>query len=159
MSNILIAIDASKHSDYAVKWYAEHIHQPHYSVLLLHVAETDAEPAFYGRAMSPPKDDWEVIANKLRQKEPIFSMGAKHTRTLKQHGVAEVRFECVYGKPGEILVRRAAKDGCLLIVIGSRGLGSIRRTVMGSVSTYVLHHSKVAVAVCANNNDDDTVHV
>lgn len=35
-----------------------------------------------------------------------------------------------------------------MIVIGSRGFGRIRRTLMGSVSNFVVHHSPVPVALC-----------
>lgn len=32
--------------------------------------------------------------------------------------------------------------------MGSRGLGTIRRTILGSVSDYVVHHANVPVVVC-----------
>ena len=33
------------------------------------------------------------------------------------------------------------------IVIGSRGLSKVRRTILGSVSEYVVHHSHIPVIV------------
>jgi hypothetical protein len=35
-----------------------------------------------------------------------------------------------------------------LIVIGTRGLGKIRRTFLGSVSDFVVHHADMPVLVC-----------
>ena len=35
-----------------------------------------------------------------------------------------------------------------MIVVGTRGLGKVRRTVLGSVSSYVIHHAHVPVIVC-----------
>lgn len=54
--------------------------------------------------------------------------------------------ECI-NKPGEGIVKCAEKEKADLIVMGTRGLSSLRRTVLGSVSDYVLHHSQKPVAV------------
>ena len=35
-----------------------------------------------------------------------------------------------------------------MIVMGTRGLGAIRRTILGSVSDYVLHHTKIPLVIC-----------
>lgn len=45
----------------------------------------------------------------------------------------------LYGDAGEEIVKKARQIGASLVVTGSRGLGVIRRTVLGSVSDYVLH--------------------
>lgn len=47
----------------------------------------------------------------------------------------------------------ANREKAVYVVVGSRGLGKIRRTFLGSVSDYVLHHSLVPVIVCKNEND------
>ena len=41
----------------------------------------------------------------------------------------------------------AKKQNAELIVMGTRGLSTLRRTVLGSVSDFCLHHSKIPVAV------------
>ena len=56
-------------------------------------------------------------------------------------------------KPGQNIVDTAKSHDAKLIVIGSRGLGSIRRTLLGSVSDYVLHHANVPVAVCPKQKE------
>jgi len=38
------------------------------------------------------------------------------------------------GRPGEVICRVAEHDAVTMIVVGTRGLGSVRRTIMGSVS-------------------------
>lgn len=53
----------------------------------------------------------------------------------------------LYGDAGEEIVKRASEVDACLVVTGTRGLGVIRRTVLGSVSQYVLHHSNVPVAI------------
>ena len=49
--------------------------------------------------------------------------------------------------PGEGIVKTAEEKHVSMIIMGTRGLGTVRRTVLGSVSDYVLHHAKVPVAV------------
>lgn len=52
--------------------------------------------------------------------------------------------------PGEIIVNYLSKNPADMIVIGTRGVGTVRRTVLGSVSTYLIHHSPVPVVVHRN---------
>ena len=51
------------------------------------------------------------------------------------------------GKPGEVIIDYSKKESATCIVMGSRGLGKIRRTVLGSVSDYVVRHSLIPVVV------------
>ena len=53
--------------------------------------------------------------------------------------------ELLPGKPGEVLVSAAGKHSAELIVTGTRGMGTIRRTILGSVSDYIVHHAHCAV--------------
>ena len=43
--------------------------------------------------------------------------------------------------PGEGIVRVADEERVNLIVIGTRGLGAMKRAFMGSVSEYVVRHT------------------
>ncbi len=52
------------------------------------------------------------------------------------------------GKPGDVIVRVADEEKANLIVIGSRGLGRLQRTISGSVSDHVLHNAKCSVIIC-----------
>lgn len=51
------------------------------------------------------------------------------------------------GKPAEAIVKAAQEVGATLLVMGTRGMGKVRRTIFGSVSDYVLHHAHCPVAV------------
>ena len=51
------------------------------------------------------------------------------------------------GNPGEVICSVAKDEEVDLLVVGSRGRGTIRRTLMGSVSTYCVHHAHVPVMV------------
>lgn len=52
------------------------------------------------------------------------------------------------GQPETSILAKTEEVQAAMIVMGSRGLGTIRRTILGSVSEYVLHHSHVPVMIC-----------
>ena len=52
-----------------------------------------------------------------------------------------------FGDPGENICRIAMDKKANVIVMGTRGLGRIRRTFLGSVSDYVVRHAGCAVTL------------
>jgi len=52
------------------------------------------------------------------------------------------------GKPGEVICQVAEEETASMIVTGTRGMGKVRRTILGSVSDYLVHHSHCPVIVC-----------
>jgi len=50
--------------------------------------------------------------------------------------------------PGEVICSVAQREAVETIVVGTRGLGVMRRTIMGSVSDYLVHHAHCPVSVC-----------
>lgn len=55
------------------------------------------------------------------------------------------RFTMEAGIAGEVIVDMARRESAELVVIGTRGWGKIRRTILGSVSDYVIHHAHCGV--------------
>ena len=53
-----------------------------------------------------------------------------------------------FEKPGEMVVSVAEKEKAMVIVMGTRGMGKLARTFLGSVSNYVLNHAHCPVLVC-----------
>lgn len=51
------------------------------------------------------------------------------------------------GKPGEVIISYSKKENGTVLVMGCRGLGKLRRTLLGSVSDYVVQHSSIPVIV------------
>lgn len=56
-------------------------------------------------------------------------------------------FRVMNESPGPGIVAKAKECGAELIIMGTRGQNKLRRTILGSVSDYVLHHAGMAVAV------------
>jgi len=55
--------------------------------------------------------------------------------------------DIIYGKEGPKIINYANNKSYDIIVIGSRGMGSIKEIFFGSTSNYVLHKSKIPVLI------------
>jgi len=55
--------------------------------------------------------------------------------------------DIIYGDEGPKIINYANNKSYDIIVIGSRGMGSIKETFLGSTSNYVLHKSKIPVLI------------
>ncbi|WAR25401.1 Y1101-like protein [Mya arenaria] len=62
------------------------------------------------------------------------------------------KVKSVAGKPGEVIVSVADEEHALFVICGSRGKGTFRRTFLGSISDYVLHHSHIPVFICKHKD-------
>ncbi|MFC4601038.1 universal stress protein [Cohnella hongkongensis] len=60
---------------------------------------------------------------------------------------AEAKIVILAGSPAPALLDYAEEAGCDLIVMGSRGLSSLRELMVGSVSHNVILHSRIPVMV------------
>ena len=49
---------------------------------------------------------------------------------------------------GKAIIEAAKECDARVIVTGSRGQGRLSRTILGSTSDYILHHSDRPVAIC-----------
>jgi len=68
-------------------------------------------------------------------------------RQVGQSGGEVVEVHARLGRPDAEIVGLADELGAGLIVLGSRGLGSLRRALMGSVSDSVVRHAHCPVLV------------
>ena len=66
---------------------------------------------------------------------------------IKAAGGAVTEAHVRLGRPAQEIVNLADKIAAGLIVVGSRGLGGIRRALMGSVSDSVVRHAHCPVMV------------
>jgi nucleotide-binding universal stress UspA family protein len=58
-------------------------------------------------------------------------------------------YSCILeGQPGRIILDYANEIEANLIVMGSRGLGTLKAVILGSVSQEVVAHSKIPVMIC-----------
>jgi nucleotide-binding universal stress UspA family protein len=110
------------------------------------IASAGMESGFAGGIATPREVDaaWEDAIGEAR---------AALERTASAVGVASVETEVERGTPGTVLCERAKALNADVVVVGSRGRGAIRRVLLGSVSTYVVHNAPCPVLVIRADSD------
>lgn len=152
---ILVAVDSSTHAERAFQFYIDNLHLPENDILFYHVAEKpNLSTVSLKDPMSFPADDWHKELTRRNEDVNALESKYEYLRTSKQ---MKGQFLTVYedkAKPGEAIVSAAEEKNATMIVIGTRGLGTIRRTILGSVSDYVVHHAKCTVMICPPGKAD-----
>ncbi|XP_053377514.1 universal stress protein YxiE-like [Mercenaria mercenaria] len=148
---ILIAVDGSKYSDYAFEWYLENIKKSDDYVIMLHSVEPHSLPN------TPTGAGGADVQTSITQEQMAHEKEFKKICSTKMkdahlHGLVKQ----TTGAPRTEIIRVAEEENVDLIITGTRGLGTVRRTMLGSVSDHVLHHAHVPVLVCRNKNERRT---
>ncbi|XP_022295860.2 universal stress protein in QAH/OAS sulfhydrylase 3'region-like [Crassostrea virginica] len=144
---VVVAIDGSSHALKAFEWFCNSIKHDDDKVVMVHTVEV------YGGVYSTQWLNVPYSGDSLRkmidkQHEEIKEQLQKFAEIMKRHHASGIvrSVQCV--DPGEGIIKAAEELGADMIVMGSRGMGTVRRTILGSVSDYVLHHSHIPVIVC-----------
>ena len=143
----MIAVDASENAKHAVDYYLSDIYRPNDQVVLVHIPEMPELPAFSFKAgISIPAEEWtkalQEVNQKVKQLEDTYY--ALFTPKKIQYKLRSEQFK----SPGQGIIQTSEVENGQLIIMGTRGLDRLRRTLLGSVSDYVVRHSKVPVLVC-----------
>ena len=132
---IVVGVDGSDGSKAALRWAAR---QAELTGARLQVVTGWEYPAFYGWAPAMPDDyDYEALAARAQAEAIDGVFGANRPATLEAKVVAR--------HPAEALVE--ASEGADLLVVGSRGYGGFADALLGSVSTYCVHHAHCPVTI------------
>ncbi|MGH8677918.1 MAG: universal stress protein [Burkholderiales bacterium] len=136
---VLVAVDGSANSDRAVRHLIDLV--PEWGpmeVLLLNVQP----PMTYIELLTSPRE--ELIAQLTQSAGREASQSA--IALLNAAGVPYT-LHIVAGYPGETIAQFARKQGCDLIVMGTRGMGAIPNLLLGSVATKVIHLADIPVTL------------
>lgn len=149
---VVIAYDGSANSENALDWYVKNVHKPGNSVTLIHVPELNDMLHSTKWANSVYVFDREVLEAMLKDEQQRIQKDLeKFADKLKSYGLGGKVKSVAAAKPGEGIIKECGSD-VGLVVVGSRGLGAVRRTILGSVSDYVVHHSKCPVIVVKHDH-------
>ncbi|XP_078340396.1 universal stress protein in QAH/OAS sulfhydrylase 3'region-like isoform X2 [Crassostrea virginica] len=146
--NVVIAFDGSEHAKHAVKFYAEKLHMPGDHVFLVYSVEVSDVIQQAPFSMDPEVFK-ELVQKEVKRIQEELIEFAKYLRSMKLEGTVKSTHA---QKPGEGILNIAKEVNASLIITGSRGQSKLRRTFLGSVSDYVMHHAPVPVLVCRKEN-------
>lgn len=146
---VIIGIDGSDNAISAIEWYASNVHKAEDFVVLVYCVEMSEVLSSADWYHSPNPADVDafrtVLDHEVHKVESRLEEFGDLLKRLKLNG--EVK-STQASKPGEGIIRVAKEENASLIITGTRGLGKLRRTLLGSVSDYLVHHSHVPVLVC-----------
>lgn len=139
-STILISYDGSDHAQNALKTAAAVAKAFDAAVHLTHTPQIDTPPivvgSFVGVLDVPPNAEQIAEAGAL--------IADKASKEAEAAGLIITEFHIHRGDPAQNALETAEKIGADLIVMGRRGLGSIRSLALGSVSQSVAHKATCA---------------
>lgn len=145
---ILVAVDGSAESDAAVRWAAREAAMRDAAVTLMHVI-APAMVSWPARPLEASFNNWqEENAQQVierAQKTLHASLGDAEpsaVRAAVQHGAVTAT---QHGGVAATIIGASAE--AQMVVVGSRGVGSLARVALGSVSRNVVQHAQCPVAV------------
>lgn len=144
---IILAVDQSKWSMQALEWFVENVYVEEDQVILLHVVEQPHLPML---ADALGIEEWKQEVKKVEER--LKALEKKYIDRCNELKLT-IRFKVEQGKPGEKICEIASKEKSTIIVLSSRGAGLISRTILGSVSNYVIHHTKIPVLLCPRDHE------
>jgi nucleotide-binding universal stress UspA family protein len=147
---VVVGVDGSDHADRAVRWAAEQADLERRALVVVSVARpSPALGAALTEAGQPLASSADVErARSLCEEAAAIAEQHRHGLAISTHAVAgEVR-----------TVLADLSHGAHLLVLGSRGRGSLRSKLLGSVSVAVSKHAACPVVVCRPSGGDDAVH-
>jgi len=153
---VLIAVDGSENSERAFSWYCNQIHKQGDELYIIHAHELPALPAAPYPYGAPYYEEWQNLVQRsdsdARHLLELYGMKCKELKNQNVLKECDFKLYKETGIPGEIICKCAKDENCDLVIVGSRGLGTLRRTFVGSVSDYVVHHCSLPVAIVVPPN-------
>jgi nucleotide-binding universal stress UspA family protein len=141
-TRILLATDASEEAALAARTATDIADKTDSE---LHVVLVGLSAAYVG--MGPPEIADIPAPRQQELNEEAQRLLDAQVEQIKADGGTVAQAHLRIGRPDEQIVDSAEEIGAGLIVMGSRGLGGIRRLLMGSVSDSVVRHAHCPVLI------------
>ncbi|XP_065058839.1 universal stress protein in QAH/OAS sulfhydrylase 3'region-like [Rhopilema esculentum] len=146
--SIVLAVDGSNIAEMAFCWYLSNLYRDgdEVNVICVHDMSEVEVPYILGPEPIVIPDTYEeAIRESYEKSKKLLSEYKKRLEEKSVKSVGHLRTS--HGSAGSEICKLAEESKADCIVMGSRGLGTIRRTFLGSTSDYVLHHSDCPVLI------------
>ncbi|KAK9933786.1 hypothetical protein M0R45_020962 [Rubus argutus] len=144
---MLVAVDDSEHSFYALDWTLDHFFAPGVThPFKLTIVHARASPS---SALGVPGVGSENFLNVLDSdiKKSASKTIEKAKEMCASKKVENVQVEVMEGDPRNVMCDAVDKHHASLLVLGSHGYGLVKRAVLGSVSDFCAHHARCSVMI------------
>ena len=142
LGKLLVAIDGSEEATAATQAAMEMARAAGSEV---HVAYAMQEERYRPHLGPEMWEGWEEGFE--RAKRSARSWVEAEAQRMKGEGAIKVEPHLLIGRPSAAIVWLAEEMGADLVLVGSRGLGAMRRTLLGSVSDSVVRHAHCPAVV------------
>src|SRR5918994_741618 len=139
-TTILLATDGSEEAQLASTTAADLAEKTDSE---LHVLTVAPDYPLYELPEHPAEFE-DVLRENRRRAKVVLEQQAKR---IEESGVSVKEIHLLEGRADEEIVELAEEIGAGLIVMGSRGHGRLRRTLLGSVSDAVVRHAHCPVTI------------
>ncbi|KAJ7517379.1 hypothetical protein O6H91_21G021100 [Diphasiastrum complanatum] len=151
---VIAAVDATETSAYAFTWALHNLIRKGDHVIVLTVAPYVGlqQPNYdlTGEYAIPMVTCTSSMEESVAEEKIVTAeSSALVSKFLQQCAQAEISCEgeVVKGEPGSWIMDEAARISADIIVVGSHARGVIKRTILGSISDFVLHNVQCSVAI------------
>ena len=144
---VLIAVDEKMHSRAAFNWYFENLHRKEDFIVIAHIPEAPPLPnvSLKQDGLHVPFEEWKRVMEESINR--VNKMQADYETDMVQR---KLRYKITGEHSRHIyegILHEADKCNADYIVVGTRGLGALKRAMLGSVSDNIIHHSTRPVIV------------
>jgi nucleotide-binding universal stress UspA family protein len=152
IQHILVAVDGSPFSFRAARLGAKILHRNVSGTLtLLYITKLQGGLEWF---KGPGSDLGKASEEERRALEEAFKKGQEVLKeaqvacsALLKEGAVRIETVVVPGEPAQKIIETAEKNQCDMIIIGSRGAGTIKGALLGSVSQKVLNNTQCPVLI------------
>jgi nucleotide-binding universal stress UspA family protein len=139
---ILLAFDGSKEANAATRAAVEISRATGSELHVVYALNAEPQMPYPDPVMS---DTWKENLEEIKRKSRAWV--DQQVERVEAEGAKVEDVHVAFGKPDGVIVKLGEELEAGLIVTGSRGLGGVRRALMGSVSDSVVHHAHCSVLV------------
>lgn len=145
----LIAIDGSAASEKGVQAFLGLVNPSRDKAVLLTAVELFK--SYVSRVVLPTGESVSWQGKPSVEIEKALLDGAKSLLQKSEAQLKEAGLQCTtrveVGEPREVICKIAKEEEADFLVLGSRGLGSMQRLMLGSVTEFVVHQAPCSVIV------------
>jgi nucleotide-binding universal stress UspA family protein len=154
-TKILLATDSSEEAELALSTAVDLANSTNSQLHVVTVGPWNPDPSYASHEASLRWETYEQASEAIGKE--VQELLDNQVRKIEEGGGSVQEAHLRRGRKDEEIVRVAEEIGAGLIVMGSRGLGGMRRALMGSVSDGVMRHAHCPVLVVRKEKDQATL--